>query len=192
MLLSLQRLGWKMDTFSDLEDDLKQRVSLFQHSPKMLKKLLLAASLRQCERMLAEKLGPHFEGRRAYVDHIRAMINSKSSAKFCSHSKSLGVTIACDGIWTRADMVSTGYEATIDCVLCGEQDTLLHRCSGDCKGVQHFDKATDWLNTKAMEWFGKPELPAFAKAAGIFPHPADTMPLPAQEGGAQAVPWQPR
>ena len=121
--LTLQRIGWSMESFTVLCTDEGERLSLTHHSPAMVQKLLEDGLQRYWEAQAAAKAS--VEGRLCF-DVVHAELQS------CKHSafeKGCFKLLACGGAWTKEVAVARGYQLDdVRCDLCGlAPDTVWHR-----------------------------------------------------------------
>jgi hypothetical protein len=130
--LELQRLGWRFDGPFKVVSDLDDTIVLTRHSPAEVTLALRAACKRQLERALAEKWRAasdcgHTKALRLAHEPICKLLRS---SKVLPESKAVIKAVACNAIWTRQRLVTTGGLA-IDpsCQLCGgmHPDTMWHR-----------------------------------------------------------------
>jgi len=151
---------------------------LAQYSPKMFGMIMRESTQRLLERRLATSNGhPSFEGRSACVDYVRRFVMSKVRTRV---ETIVVAAAATNAIWTLWRLQQAGY--LIDdcrCPLCKEMIDTLHHRLWVCKhpeAVRLRRKAASQVIIDVA--VSSPESPLFNH--GIFPHPVDVYPNPAE------------
>ncbi len=182
MIMAVNRVGWRMESPYIMIDDFGEEVSLTTHSPALVGQMLHAATLRQLERRIGDKLhrdgASEFAGRRACVDHVRARLQGDKS--MTAADKAVFRSVLCGALMTCSRANQLGYIIDDLCPKCGKRgDTVFHRtwACQDEEVVAARDKvAPRWLQEEALR--RGPTEAIYTKA--LFPNPADIFPRPAR------------
>ncbi len=187
-ILTLHRLGWRMDSPFVLTDDWGEELALTKITPAMLSDMLHAASRRALEHYVGGRFAvddEEFVGRRICIDQVREQL--RNDRKLTREGRAAAASVICNAVMTYSRAVGLGYLVIDRCPMCGcAGDTLRHRI-WEC---QHPDvvearrrAAPQWLQEEVarrprsqMRWVN-----------GIFPHPGDVWPRPATEASPTAL-----
>ena len=176
-ILSLQRLSWRMvGPFTWLTDQ-NVEVSPLKCSPKLIADMMRDALRRSHQRAYASKCGGRFEGRRACMDTVVAMLKGKVLQP---SGKGALYALVCRSFWTNATLADAGYDIGPECAMCGaSRDDVHHRC-WECphSAPARAQASPGLLRLVASLPRGDPMV-----TAGVYPHPADEALLPPAEGG---------
>ena len=124
MLLSLQTIGWRADSFSVWHDERGYVIDLLYTSPAMLNTLLQEGVQRSHERRLAQSL-TEFSAARVAPGPMRRLLRSKKTS---AREKYWMCAAFSGGAWTGDRLKESGYVHDGMCPLgCGMPDTLVHR-----------------------------------------------------------------
>ena len=181
MRLSLFRIGWSMNSFTELVDDFGVPISLTLTSPKLIGILLKQAVLRGLERDVASKEG--VPGRICFD----IMKSASTSRRFSPLERACIRNVTTNAVWTMVRARSLGYQVeSTACPLCGEHpDTLLLRL-WSCPSCQQereevLGEKNGFMIQAALEAEEHEDILLYTR--GLFRHPGDKFPRPLTDGG---------
>jgi len=184
--LSLKRIGWSFDGPLHYVTDRGAKIPLEDTSPKLLASMLREGVQRSWHRKFARSLTKAgWKGSRVCPGPVASLLRSTWASK--NPKQAHAVLKAFTGAtWTKERAAEAGYKIDdLTCALCGKaRDTLQHRVC-DCPMVDGIRRK----HTDAFK-FIKATAPNDPHRAfrGIWGHPADATPLPAESGGT-VITW---
>ncbi len=185
-VLTLHRIGWRLDDPFTVTDDLGVTRRVLQHSPALWADWLRAAVVRDLERRVASgwaRTQPEFAGRRVCLDHLRPQLGYRCSRTSRREGGALEVgtirAVVCNAVWPNARAHRADPRVSPRCRLCGApRDTVFHRLwHCPCTEEERRTIAGPQLVRKARD---AGEGNRFY-STGVFPHPADVWPSPVHE-----------
>ncbi len=179
--LTLARLGWRMTSAFEWKDARGDAVSLTTTSPALIALMLADATRDVAERRMGALWAeddPSLSGRRICPDLVAKAIRSSGGGQLSALQTAALRAAACDGIYTRSRAVANGYDIEDICGKCGmDGDTVHHR-------VYKCQHSRDAVLRVVPRWLyeeGGKALPSSRFwTTGLFPHPVDNWPLPAE------------
>ena len=156
---SLARIRWTVLSPVEWCSDLRQKIHLGHHSPKMIGYMLQEAVQRLHERSDATQLGTAGFGERLSCAIPKALWRSKEGS---AQNKHLLKAAVCQALWTRDRAHDGGYlPPSLLCPLCQCLDSLFHRI-WKCQAagpltmrMQHSSQATRALvqsDPRLLQW----------------------------------------
>ncbi len=181
--LSLARIGWSWDTAFELIDDRGVRIQLTANTPAAVAGLLRDGHRRALERyagaIRAKSDQGYSRGRRACTDLVEQLVKGKCPHAATPLQRGILRAAATNSIMTNARARTAGYDVEDRCPLCGAPgDNVHHRIYSCPYSVEVLERELPrWFVEEARSDGGKNSF----YCSGVFPHPADLWPLPAQE-----------
>ncbi len=179
MVLTLQRIGWRMTGPFTLVDCRGEEVLLTRTPPALLSQMLKVAVIRSLEIKHGATLAatdPAYAERRVAVDHVVAQLARDRTLSL--RDRAAYRAVACGAVMTYSRAAKAGYIVQDCCPLCGlHGDTLHHRiwCCAHPDAVAARDAvAPPWLQEEARR---SADTDTFW-TNGFLPHPGDTWPGP--------------
>ncbi len=185
MILTLHRLGWRMEDPLSLIDDWGEEIVLTKVAPALLADMLKDATFRAMEHYIggqAANMDEEFAGRRVCIDQVKAQL--KTDRKIAPAGRAAYMSVACNAVMTYSRAEAGSYLVENRCPLCGMRgDDLRHRiweCQHPEVVAARISAAPAWLRDEVAR---RPRSQS-RWCTGFMPHPGDVWPRPA----AEAVP----
>ena len=126
VVLTLERLDWKVLDAVTWRDDQGMEIKLVDHSPCMMEGLMARALGRQHELRATHKLvGDSRPGYRVCADVLWSEFLNKKS--YDHRQKYLLKTFCTQGLWARDRLRACGYDTDGKCEFCQAPDGVFHR-----------------------------------------------------------------
>ena len=149
-------------------------------SPTLWKSILAASMQRFHERELGLKTDfSEIRGKRACVDIVRRVARSK---KTNADGARLLLANACNAVWTLTRAAEAGYDLeSTTCSLCGEHDDTIHHRIWCCSHPTVKKASEEAVPASVIQAAAKAGPYSVLYNRGIFAHPEQVWPTPAQD-----------